>query len=191
MRPIQYFLVAAGLGLLVTFYLPGGDAPARQPAELVAAAASTVEPAAAPARAMPAATPRVDSPRPQGLTADPRRDESAPTDLRVELTARLESSGTAPAAFHHDVERIVDGWVTSLPADLRGNVELGPTRCYHGGCSIETISRDAITNEEIGHALSSSQAFIDFKGWRARTGAEVGADGRVTARWFFLAPEAS
>ncbi|HUQ06008.1 MAG TPA: hypothetical protein VM261_26075 [Kofleriaceae bacterium] len=187
MRPIQIFLVVAGIGLLVTFFLPGRGAPARDaaPAARVVAGSPSASSTSAPTRPAPDRAAEARMPAEVTRLSDAGRSD----DLRVTLTARLEHSGTTPAPFHRDVEQLVGGWATSLPAELGAGVEIGAVRCFAAGCSVDTVSRDAIVNEEIGHALSNLPAFTQYPGWRARTGNEVGADGRVTARWFFLAPE--
>jgi hypothetical protein len=190
MRPIQILLVVVGLGLLVTFFLPGRGSSVHEPSpetRAVPAAAAPAMSTARPAPAAPVRAPAVQMPAGMTRVSDPGR----PDDLRVTLTARLEASGATPAPFHRDVEQLVDGWVTALPAELGAGLEIGAVRCFAAGCTVDTISRDAIVHDEIGHALSNLPAFTQYPGWRARTGNEVGADGRVTARWFFLAPDPS
>jgi hypothetical protein len=151
LRPVHLLLVIVAVGSATLSIL---DRPERS-AEPPAIAGPPIRVAIAPA-------PRPPAPPP-------------PAQRQVSFDARLAASGEAPAAFHRDVETIVDGWTA---------VELGAVRCFRDGCSVEIVADDARTLD----ALAATPALHAYEGWSARSDGEAGPGGRVRATWYFLAP---
>jgi len=79
-------------------------------------------------------------------------------------------------------------WRTAAP-QLAGRVTVGPVDCYREGCSVELSGIDRAAFDEINESLPAVTAFLEFPGWRHRTGVVTRADGGVTATWFFMRPD--
>lgn len=126
-----------------------------------------------------AAVPRVD--------VAPQRPLSS-TEARDQVREVLQRSGRSMAPWTARVGRLLADWHTVTP-QLAGRVTVGPVDCYREGCSIELTSVDRAAFEEVNESLPTTRAFMDFPGWRHRTGVVTRADGSVTATWFFMRPD--
>jgi hypothetical protein len=154
-----------------------------------AAAVHTGPPAGPVARR---AEPPAELPAARGAAAPPADDEPprprSPTEARDRLRERLRRSGRSSEPWMARIDQLFADWRTAAP-QLAGRATVGPVDCYRQGCSVELAGVDRAAFDAINESLPAVTAFLEFPGWRHRTGVVTRADGGVTATWFFMRPD--
>lgn len=112
----------------------------------------------------------------------------SPTQARDQLLARMRRSGRGAEPWMAQAGGVVTAW-RELAPELARRISAGPIECYRDGCAIELAYPDRAAYEDVNASLPATRAFLDFPGWRHRTGVVTRPDGGVTATWFFMRPD--
>lgn len=119
-----------------------------------------------------------------------RGDHKSLEEKRAAMIAALEASGPSDEGWTAGAPSTFEAWKQQMPDEVRSSLSLRSVRCYQSGCAVDVELGSAAAYEAAAKAFRTLRDDGLSHGGRVQTPAAKLDNGRVTATWMMLRPEA-